>query len=91
MAIADLKKLDTVIKNVQRESKMPKYMDDVNGKHPIYREPPKSREELDFRTREIKSRPAGGRNLGDYADIAKTDTAAMSDSWSRVDKEDGKY
>lgn len=70
---------------------MTKYMIDVDGSRTVYSTPPKSKEELDFRTREISSRPNGGRTLRDYADIAKTDTQAMSQSWSRVDRKDGRY
>lgn len=64
---------------------MTKYRIDVDGTHPVYTEPPKSREELDLRTAEISSRPNGGRNLGDYADLAKTSTKEMVDSWARKD------
>ena len=45
-----------------------------------YSEPPKTQEELDFRIREIHTRPGGGRNVGDYADLAKTDTQAVTSS-----------
>lgn len=62
-----------------------KKMSDVDGRYPQYSGPPKSREELDFRVREIKTRAGGGRNIGDYADIAKTDTHAITDSLSRID------
>jgi hypothetical protein len=62
-----------------------KYRIDVDGTHPVYTEPPKTREELDFRVREIKSRPNGGRNIGDYADLTKTDTSAITSSLDRID------
>jgi hypothetical protein len=64
---------------------MAKYMNDVDGTHPVYTEPPKTREELDLRTAEISSRPGGDRNLGDFADLAKTSTSEMSSSWARKD------
>jgi hypothetical protein len=66
-----------------------KYRIDVDGTHPVYTAPPKSREELDLRTAEISSRPNGGRNLGDFADLAKTSTKERSASWDRQRREHG--
>lgn len=55
-------------------------------KYAEYKEPPKTREELDFRVREINQR-GGSMKMGDYAQIAKTDLSAINESMARIKQE----
>lgn len=62
---------------------MPKYASDLST-HP---EPPKTREELVYRVRDVLKDPRP-RNIGDIADIVRTDTNSVADALNQIHRED---